>query len=63
MNQGMDYVFVLDVSGSMAFDGKLPLSRESLRSFIESLGPEDRFEVITFNISPNTLFNEVAAGQ
>jgi Ca-activated chloride channel homolog len=58
MNQGMDYVFVLDVSGSMAFDGKLPLSRQSLRSFIDSLGPEDRFEVITFNIAPNTLFNE-----
>jgi Ca-activated chloride channel family protein len=58
MNQGMDYVFVLDVSGSMAFDGKLPLSRESLRSFVASLGPEDRFELITFNISPSTLFNE-----
>jgi len=58
MNQGMDYVFVLDVSGSMAFDGKLPLSRSSLESFIESLGPDDRFEVITFNIAPNTLFNE-----
>ncbi len=58
MNQGMDYVFVLDVSGSMAFDGKLPLSRNSLESFIESLGPDDRFEVIAFNIAPNTLFNE-----
>jgi len=58
MNKGMDYVFVLDVSGSMSFDGKLPLSRQSLRSFIESLGAEDRFEVIAFNITPNTLFNE-----
>jgi Ca-activated chloride channel family protein len=58
LNQGMDYVFVLDVSGSMAFDGKLPLSRKSLRSFMESLGPEDRFELITFNITPQTLFNE-----
>jgi Ca-activated chloride channel family protein len=58
MNQGMDYVFVLDVSGSMAFDGKLPLSRNSLESFIQSLGPDDRFEVIAFNIAPNTLFNE-----
>ncbi len=58
MNQGMDYVFVLDVSGSMAFDSKLPLSRDSLTSFIESLRPDDRFEVIAFNISPNTLFNE-----
>ncbi|MFO0788835.1 MAG: VIT and VWA domain-containing protein [Pirellulales bacterium] len=61
VNKGMDYVFVLDVSGSMAFDGKLPLSRTSLRSFIDSLGPEDKFEVITFNITPNTLFNETRA--
>jgi Ca-activated chloride channel family protein len=58
MNQGMDYVFVLDVSGSMAFDGKLPISRQSLRSFVESLGPDDRFEMIAFNITPRTLFNE-----
>lgn len=57
-NQGMDYVFVLDVSGSMANDGKLPLSRNSLQSFIDALGPEDRFELIAFNISPTTLFNE-----
>jgi len=57
-NTGMDYVFVLDVSGSMANSGKLPLSRESLQSFIDALGPEDRFELITFNISPTTLFNE-----
>jgi Ca-activated chloride channel family protein len=57
-NQGMDYVFVLDVSGSMANGGKLPISRESLHSFIDALGPEDRFELITFNISPTTLFNE-----
>lgn len=56
--KGMDYVFVLDVSGSMAFDSKLPLSRQSMRSFIEALGPEDNFEVITFNIAPNTLFNQ-----
>jgi Ca-activated chloride channel family protein len=54
----MDYVFVLDVSGSMANSGKLPMSRQSLRSFIDSLGSEDRFEVITFNIAPTTLFNE-----
>lgn len=58
LNKGMDYVFVLDVSGSMGFDGKLPVSRSSLRSFIDSLGPEDKFDVIAFNITPTTLFNE-----
>jgi Ca-activated chloride channel family protein len=55
--KGMDYVFVLDVSGSMALDGKLGASRRSIESFIEVLGPEDRMEVITFNLQPNLLFN------
>jgi Ca-activated chloride channel family protein len=55
--KGMDYVFVLDVSGSMANDGKLGLSRGSVDAFINELGPEDRFEVITFNVAPNPLFS------
>jgi len=58
-NPGMDYVFILDVSGSMAHDGKLALSRESIGSFIEELGKEDRFEVVTFNVAPNALFGEL----
>jgi len=58
-NPGMDYVFILDVSGSMAFDGKLALSRESIGSFINELGNEDRFEVVTFNVAPSTLFGEL----
>ena len=58
-NPGMDYVFILDVSGSMAYDGKLALSRESIGSFIKELGKEDRFEVITFNVAPSTLFGEL----
>ena len=56
---GMDYVFVLDVSGSMAQDGKLGLSRDSVLAFLSALRPEDRFEVITFNNSPNPLFREL----
>ena len=58
-NPGMDYVFILDVSGSMAYDGKLALSRESIDSFIKELGKEDRFEVVTFNVAPSTLFGEL----
>lgn len=58
---GMDYVFLLDISGSMANDGKLRVSRESIGAFIESLAPEDRFEVVTFNVAPTTLFNQLEA--
>jgi len=56
LDRGMDYVFVLDVSGSMAEDGKLNLSRGSLSAFVEALDEKDRFEVITFNVEPTLLF-------
>ena len=54
--ESMDYVFLLDISGSMARDDKLALSRRSVSAFIESLGPEDRFDCLTFNLAPTPLF-------
>ncbi len=59
VSDAMDYVFLLDVSGSMANDSKLRLSRGSLNSFIGALGPQDRFEVMCFNVMPTTLFSEL----
>ena len=59
LNRGMDYVFILDISGSMANDGKLGLSRQSLTAFLDALGTDDRFEIITFNVAANTLFNRL----
>ncbi len=56
-DQGMDYVFVLDVSGSMDRDGKLALSRSSVDAFIEELGEKDRFEVLSFNVTAQALFS------
>ncbi|MBI4602787.1 MAG: VWA domain-containing protein [Planctomycetes bacterium] len=61
LEKGMDYVFVLDVSGSMAHDGKLPMSRESLGAFVDALGSEDRFELIAFNVAANALFGKLEA--
>ncbi len=56
---GMDYVFLLDISGSMANSNKLPMSRRSLGAFIDELDAKDRFELMTFNIQPNTVFNQL----
>jgi Ca-activated chloride channel family protein len=56
---GMDYVFILDISGSMNQDGKLDLSRRSLGAFIRALGEDDRFEVVTFNVAAENLFHEL----
>jgi Ca-activated chloride channel family protein len=57
----MDYVFVGDVSGSMADDGKLALSRGSVRAFLAELGPEDRFELLSFNVAAQALFGSLSA--
>lgn len=58
-NTGMDYVFVLDISGSMAQDGKLRTSRQSIAAFIDGLEEGDRFDVITFNVAAHPLFREL----
>ncbi len=60
LDRGMDYVFVMDVSGSMQNDGKLGLSTRSVGAFIDQLGPKDRFELMSFNVQPNTLFNKLS---
>lgn len=57
-----DYLFLLDVSGSMSEDGKLAQSRGSLAAFIEGLGDNDRFEVLAFNIDPQPLFGQLESG-
>ncbi|MHB0954877.1 MAG: VIT and vWA domain-containing protein [Pirellulaceae bacterium] len=56
---GSDYVFVLDISGSMAEDGKLAMSRGSVERFVAALDDQDSVELITFNIRPTTLFGNL----
>ena len=56
LDAGMDYVFVLDISGSMGDDGKLATSKESIAAFVRTLGPDDHFEIVAFNVQPAPLF-------
>ncbi|MCH9646864.1 MAG: VIT and VWA domain-containing protein [Deltaproteobacteria bacterium] len=61
--RGMDYVFVLDISGSMDDDGKLALSRGSIDAFLRELGDADRFEVLTFNVAADALFSRLESAE
>ncbi|MEW6486913.1 MAG: VIT and VWA domain-containing protein [Thermodesulfobacteriota bacterium] len=61
LDEGMDYVFLLDVSGSMGDGGKLLLSKDSVGAFLRELGEKDRFELLAFNVQPATLFNRLEA--
>jgi Ca-activated chloride channel family protein len=57
--QGMDYVFVLDASGSMADSGKLLISKDAVAAFLDELDEADRFEVMTFNVKPDLGFGQL----
>ena len=57
----MDYVFVVDISGSMADAGKLLTAKDSVAAFLNELGEADRFEVMTFNIKPELAFGQLQA--
>jgi Ca-activated chloride channel family protein len=59
LDTGADHVFLLDISGSMADDRKLILSRDAVASFLDTLGPKDRVELLTFNVAPAPLFQEL----
>jgi Ca-activated chloride channel family protein len=47
LDQGSDYIFVLDVSGSMG--GKLGTLVSGVKKTIKSFRPQDRFRIVVFN--------------
>jgi Ca-activated chloride channel family protein len=58
-NTGMDYVFLLDISGSMRDDDKIGQSRQALGAFIDMLSPDDRFDCVAFNAAPSAAFGRI----
>jgi Ca-activated chloride channel family protein len=57
--ESMDYVFVVDISGSMADAGKLLTAKDAVAAFLNELDDSDRFEVMTFNIKPELAFSQL----
>jgi len=53
IQRGADYVFVLDISGSM--DGKIHTLVSGVQKAIASFCPEDRFRIVLFNNSAREL--------
>ncbi len=43
-----NFVFLIDVSGSMNTSDKLPLVKRAFRLFTEQLGPDDRVSIVTY---------------
>ena len=53
LTNGMDYCFVLDVSGSM--QSKMGTFKRGVMKAIEKLKPEDRFRLVTFSSNASEL--------
>ena len=54
-NEGNNFVFLVDSSGSMNSEDKLPLVKESFKLLAQNLGPKDRVSVVTYAGSSETL--------
>lgn len=55
-----NYVFMIDVSGSMASNDKLPLLKQGLRALAESLTAQDRLSIVTYSGNVEVLLEGVA---
>jgi Ca-activated chloride channel family protein len=56
ITEGRDFIFVLDISGSMN-GGKYSTLAEGVRRALEKMGPNDRFRLVLFNDRARELTN------
>lgn len=56
-----NYVFLVDVSGSMDSDNKLPLLKSALLTLVDELNPTDRVSLITYSGSVQCLLESTQA--
>ena len=54
-SEGNNFVFLIDSSGSMNSQDKLPLVKESFKLLAGQLGPNDRVSIVTYSGSSDTL--------
>ena len=50
-----NYVFLVDVSGSMSSNDKLPLLKTCLKSMLAQMNPEDQVSIVTYSGKSETL--------
>ena len=58
-----NYVFMIDVSGSMDSNEKLPLLKEGLKALVEHLSAEDKISIVTYSGSVRALLEGVAGNR
>lgn len=56
-----NYVFLIDVSGSMSGTDRIGLVKTSLTKLVESLGENDRIAIVTYASGVNTVLDSTSA--
>ncbi len=56
---GRDICFVIDTSGSMNENGKMPQAQRALRYCLANLNANDRFQVVRFSSEAENLFDKL----
>lgn len=59
--QPKDIVLVIDHSGSMSSNNKITQAKDALSFVLRNLNAEDRFDVVMFNSSVESFFDELTA--
>jgi Ca-activated chloride channel family protein len=59
--EGVNLVFLLDVSGSMNQPNKLPLVRESMKLLVRELSPRDRVAIVVYAGSSGLVLDSTSA--
>ena len=58
-----NFVFLMDVSGSMDLPNRLPLIKEAFRLFVNNLRPVDKVSIITYGGMVGTWLNTTNGGE
>ena len=61
--KGRNLVFLIDVSGSMDSHDKLDLLKESFKTLVKQLGPEDRVSIVTYAGGEELVLDGVSGDQ
>ncbi len=56
-------VFLVDTSGSMSDQNKLPLVKQSLRILVEQMREQDRLSIVTYSDNAGLLLDSTGRGQ
>lgn len=58
----LNLVFLIDTSGSMQDQNKLPLLKQSFRLMLGQLRPEDQIAIVTYSVSAGQVLDPTPAG-